>query len=244
MIRRFSLFIFAVVMASCNDGIVTENPNNPPVAEAGDNLTVAANEAIAFDGSGSYDTDGDVVAFEWDFDDGTMDETMSPTHTFTEAGTYTVILTVTDNDGATGKDQPVIVVEVTPYAGVYAVESNPASQPCGMSEIQFVSTNVTLEVDGSVITSDWDWDSTPSITVVQEPTGTLTGDDFTQSWVEEQNDSTSGFPITLTINNTWTGHFNGDGTFSSQLAQNITDNLMGMMSCRVTWPDVKGTRID
>jgi PKD repeat protein len=66
--------------------------NEPPVAII---------EADNFDGSWSYDLDGDIVKFEWDFEsDGTWDaEGMSATHTYDTAGIFQVSLRVTDDYG-------------------------------------------------------------------------------------------------------------------------------------------------
>jgi PKD repeat protein len=49
----------------------------------------------------STDSDGTVVGWDWDFDDGGTSTDQNPAHVFASAGTYTVTLTVTDNDGAT-----------------------------------------------------------------------------------------------------------------------------------------------
>jgi len=64
------------------------------------------NESVTFDASGSSDRDGSIQTYEWDFDgDGTTDVTRTnplATHTYTNAGTFAVTLTVTDDDGTTG----------------------------------------------------------------------------------------------------------------------------------------------
>ena len=76
--------------------------NSPPVASftasAG---TVNTDEAISFDASASYDVDGTIVSYSWDFGDGTTGTGVSTQHAYSQDGTYTVTLTVTDNDGAT-----------------------------------------------------------------------------------------------------------------------------------------------
>jgi PKD repeat protein len=56
---------------------------------------------VNFDGSGSYDPDGTVEAYSWNFGDGTSGTGVTTSHTFTTTTdkTYTVRLTVTD-DGA------------------------------------------------------------------------------------------------------------------------------------------------
>ena len=50
----------------------------------------------------SEDPDGTVEGWTWDFGDGDTSTETNPIHTYTTLGTYTVMLTVTDNDGATG----------------------------------------------------------------------------------------------------------------------------------------------
>lgn len=54
-----------------------------------------------FTSTGSGDSDGTIVSYEWDFGDGDGDTGPSTSHTFAE-GTYQVTLTVTDDDGAIG----------------------------------------------------------------------------------------------------------------------------------------------
>jgi PKD repeat protein len=90
--------------------------NEVPVANAGPDHTVWVGEVVQFDGSGSYDPDGTIVSYEWDFGDGTSVTLTNPftSHTYVAIGTYTVILTVTDNDGATAADTCLVTVIQNP----------------------------------------------------------------------------------------------------------------------------------
>ena len=45
-----------------------EDVNQPPFADAGLDQTVLVGSSVAFDGTGSYDTDGTIVSYDWDFD--------------------------------------------------------------------------------------------------------------------------------------------------------------------------------
>jgi PKD repeat protein len=55
----------------------------------------------SFDASGSTD-DGAIVGYSWSYGDGNTDTGVTSEHTYSTAGTYTVTLTVTDDDGITG----------------------------------------------------------------------------------------------------------------------------------------------
>lgn len=60
-------------------------------------------QAVAFDGGASSDPDGSIVAWSWDFGDGSSAATTrQTTHTYAAAGAYTVSLTVTDDAGGSG----------------------------------------------------------------------------------------------------------------------------------------------
>lgn len=61
----------------------------------------------------SADSDGTIVGWAWDFGDGATATTQNPSHLYTAAGTYTVQLTVTDDDGDTGTISHTITVPST-----------------------------------------------------------------------------------------------------------------------------------
>ncbi|MGV6859045.1 MAG: PKD domain-containing protein [bacterium] len=90
--------------------------NQDPVATATATPdTVEVNETVQFDASGSSDADGSIASYSWDFGDGNSASGVNPQHAYASAGTYTVELTVTDNEGATNVSD--IEVVVTPAAG-------------------------------------------------------------------------------------------------------------------------------
>jgi C1A family cysteine protease len=55
---------------------------------------------VVFDGSASSDPDGVVASYAWNFGDGTAAAGAICAHTYSQAGTFTATLTVTDNAGA------------------------------------------------------------------------------------------------------------------------------------------------
>lgn len=55
---------------------------------------------LAFDGTGSFDPDGQIVSYHWTFGDGGSSSASSPTHAYLGPGTFNVFLIVTDDGGA------------------------------------------------------------------------------------------------------------------------------------------------
>jgi len=77
--------------------------NQAPVAVASANPQSGdAPLAVQFNSGGSYDPDGLITAFAWDFGDGNTSNEANPSHIFADAGVFNVILTVTDDQGTTG----------------------------------------------------------------------------------------------------------------------------------------------
>ena len=77
-------------------------PNQPPVASiTTSRLLGQAPHAVQLDASASFDPDGEIVAFQWDFtNNGTFDATGPlATATFSEPGEYTIRLRLTDDEG-------------------------------------------------------------------------------------------------------------------------------------------------
>ncbi len=75
---------------------------------------ITAGKAASFDTSGSYDEDGHIVSYSWDFGDGSRVAGDSGQHVFYDVGVYTVALTVTDDQGATGSAQAQVAVSAVP----------------------------------------------------------------------------------------------------------------------------------
>ena len=76
--------------------------NWEPVAIAHPEFYAGNNPTIHFDGSDSWDPDGTIVSYYWDFADGNTSTEVSLTHTYAQDGIYNVTLTVTDDKGAIG----------------------------------------------------------------------------------------------------------------------------------------------
>jgi len=97
--------------------------NQPPVANAAATpQNGAAPLPVSFSSSGSNDPDGSIASYAWNFGDGNTSTSANPAHTYNAAGTYNAVLTVTDNQGATGTAS----VSITVTSGS-AVTFNPTN---------------------------------------------------------------------------------------------------------------------
>ena len=104
----------------------------------------------------SSDPDGEVSSVAWDFGDDATAGTRNPSHGYAAGGTYTVTMTVTDNDGAEG----------TVFRDV--VVTDPGTQPTNNApsadfDIVCVSLTCTLtdassDPDGNTDIVAWEWD--------------------------------------------------------------------------------------
>jgi PKD repeat protein len=131
------------------------NENVRPIAEF---VHQCVNLDCAFEDR-SHDSDGNIVSWSWDFGDGQgSNQQNPPEHSYSQAGTYNVTLTVTDNGGASGS--------VTVPVEVAAANSAPtaafaAPQDCtALAECQF--NDGSSDSDGSIVAWDWNFgDLTP-----------------------------------------------------------------------------------
>ena len=89
---------------STQDENAPEIDNIAPVAKAGGPYIGYLNSPISFSAEGSYDSDGKIQYYEWDFGDETLGRGIKTLHSYSKSGNYTVTLTVTDDQGKSDYD--------------------------------------------------------------------------------------------------------------------------------------------
>jgi len=94
--------VFSVTVSQAESGEI------PPLADVNMSGNVSANQIIVFNASGSYDIDGVIVSYQWDFGDGTTGNDVRPEHVYENPGEYTVTLIITDNNGNTYKKTMIV----------------------------------------------------------------------------------------------------------------------------------------
>lgn len=124
------------------------------------------NELVLFDASDSYDPDGSIVSYIWDFSDGNITTILDSyiTHEFTFAETYNVTLTVIDNDA--NNDSTSISIYVADYPTAYFTYS-PEIPIFG----QTIAFDATLSTPnrGYIVNYVWDFGDTTPTVVASDP---------------------------------------------------------------------------
>jgi PKD repeat protein len=122
---------------------------------------------VQFNGSSSFDQDGSIVSYVWNFGDGTSGSGTAVSHTYSAAGNYTATLTVTDNSGLTGTASVAIQVQGLNAAPVARATASPTSGTATLP-VTFDGTTST-DADGSIVSYQWNFGdgTTGSDAVVQ-----------------------------------------------------------------------------
>ncbi len=174
----------------------------PPVASFTITPSPAApNQTVFFDASSSFDPDGFITQYQWDFQsDGIIDATgRQVSVSFNTTGTANVSLTVTDNDGLTAVSRQLLEVSQpnTPPTASFTATPSPAI----VNQVVFFDATGSFDPDGFVAEYRWDFQSDGVI-------------DRTGSQVNFQFSSIGNFQVTLTVLD--------DQGATSSISQNIT----------------------
>jgi PKD repeat protein len=163
--------------------LYASSPNQAPTASFIANPTSGdAPLTVTFNGSGSSDADGSVVSYDWDFGDGHTDSGASTSYTYTSAGTYSVTLKVTDDDGATGSASSLIQVNSPPIPNQPPTASFTANPPSGDAPLTVsFDGSSSNDPDGTIVSYSWTFGDggtgsvvSPSHTYTAEGTFTVT----------------------------------------------------------------------
>jgi len=137
--------------------------NEPPVSEAGPDRTAYVNTVIHFSGKGSYDPDGTVMAYIWNFGDGITKSGLTLIYSYEEPGTYLVTLTVTDDHGSTNSDNCTVEVEALPAPLTANVEGAVPANFTGyvLDASEVADTTVTMNTTFPVTVTVLRFESNP-----------------------------------------------------------------------------------
>jgi len=140
-----------------NVTIIGDVNNVPPTADAGAdqdvNATAAGDVVVSLDGSGSSDSDGSISSYVWSEDSQQIATGSGPNVTL-DYGSHTIVLTVTDNDGAQDSDTVVINVNALPVAIAGADQTLTDSDGDG-SEVAVLDGSGSSDIDGTISSYVW-----------------------------------------------------------------------------------------
>jgi len=109
-------------------------------------------EVLQFTGSAANGTPP--YAYHWDFGDGQTSEQQNPTHTYSDIGNYTVVLSVTDADDITISDRTWALI-----SGGNAAPATPQINGSteGKPRVEYSYTVVSTDPDGDDVSYYIDW---------------------------------------------------------------------------------------
>lgn len=181
----------------------------PPVADANGPYNGLSGQGIVFDGSNSYDPDGIIILYTWDFGDGTKIEAKKAIHTYTHPGVYHISLTVRDNFGIQDTDITTVSI-IDP--------NNPPHPPLigglanGTAGIQYPYAFGAIDPDDDNLTYVIDWGDGTTVETISLPSAKYFG--RSHEWI-----SPGSYTITVTAS---------DGELSASAEKDVTihENLI------------------
>jgi PKD repeat protein len=142
--------------------------NQPPVAKISATPTSGeAPLASAFSSAGTFDPEGALVSYSWNFGDGSTSTVSSPSHTYSVPGTYTATLTVADSTGLTSTASVQIIVRQQANVTSFGVTSLVMGKGT-LKRQSFADVSITLldqngnPVSGVTVTGSWSGGATGS----------------------------------------------------------------------------------
>jgi PKD repeat protein len=127
--------------------------------------TILTSASVSFDGSASFDPDGTIVGYAWDFGDGSTGSGATPSHSYSIAGIYSVKLNVTDNSGSTAISTQTITITDRPPT-VTLTQSSTTATP-GQAVIITISA---IDPDGTIVNATVSWGDGTKDTITGPPT--------------------------------------------------------------------------
>jgi PKD repeat protein len=117
-----------------------------------DDVVADIGENIFFKGDCSYDPDGYLKHYEWDLGDGDLSSDISPIHAYSASGTYTVTLTVMDDDEVQDTDTCLVtIINVGPVA-----DAGPDQTAYAFSSVQLDGSG-SYDIGGCIVDYSWDF---------------------------------------------------------------------------------------
>jgi PKD repeat protein len=148
-----------------SNGDSTDEDRTKPSVEA--SLSVSPREVtqgkpIEVDASGSDSTEGEIISYEWDFDDGSVRETNSPRmgHGYREPGEYEISVSVVDDAGNTDTaTQTVTVLEADEDSSTRGVDARLSVSSTEITVGKEITVDASRSTSGAgpIVSYSWDF---------------------------------------------------------------------------------------
>jgi PGF-pre-PGF domain-containing protein len=208
--------------------------NTPPVADfAFSPPAPFVNETITFDASTSYDPDGVIILYQWDFGDGNNESTAERiiTHNYSSAADYTVTLTVTDDASATTSTSKLLTIRpllfpvhnlntLENFSTIQAAIYDSDTEPGDVIEVDPGTYTENVKVNKSLTIRSSSGNSADTLVSAADP------NDHTFEVIAAYV-NISGLTITGANNNEKAGIYLDGIVFCSISSNNITENSYG-----------------
>src|SRR5213592_2007152 len=170
---------------------ITPPPNQSPVAA----FTSSCPTLACSFSDQSSDPDGSVTSWQWTFGDGSTGSTaQNPSHTYSAAGTYTVTLTVKDNQNASSSPVSHTVQVTAPNQPPSAAFTS----SCPTLACSF--TDQSSDPDGSVTSWQWTFGDGSTGSTAQNPSHTYSAaGSYTVTLTVKDNQNASSSPVSHTV---------------------------------------------
>jgi hypothetical protein len=129
----------------------TNITNNIPVAIINCKNIGCVNETFVFDGNESYDINGSIVSYQWQFDDSTVMFGEVVLKNYNSIGRYNITLTVTDNNGSTNTSNSYIIVQDCAPNIIDNTSTNNETNISIDEPGNFLSVNIIILIIGIVV---------------------------------------------------------------------------------------------
>lgn len=137
-------------------GTIIDSNLNAPTALAGADVTSGlAPLTVNFSSAGSTDGDGSIVSYAWNFGNSTTSTQANPSTVYTNPGTYTAVLTVTDNDGLTDTANVVITVTALPNAPSGLIATAVSHSQINLAWVDNANNETGFQIERSTDNATW-----------------------------------------------------------------------------------------
>jgi PKD repeat protein len=201
--------------------------NRPPIAAAaGSPVRGPAPLVVSFSSSGSSDPEGAALRYSWAFGDGSTSTAANPSHTYTAAGTYSAVLTVSDGTNSVSAT-PISITATVAGQNLPPVPVLTATPMSGVAPLAVTFSSAgSSDPEGSALTYNWAFgDGTTATTANPSHTYTAVGNYTARLTVSDGTNSvTTNTTITVISHSTGLvaayGFEEGRGTLAADTSGN------------------------